>query len=90
MFVFEKGKPARLVIDPVSFERSLAAVQRYNALTYHCRPRYAIGRIQSLYTLLNSMCFSGWRVRRLIAQLDKHHRERTPLESQKLVAKRAA
>ena len=80
MFVFEKADTRRLVIDPSSYGKSLSAAQRYNALTYHCRPRYAIHRVQSLSVLLNSAFFARWRVRRLIAKLDQHERERNPLK----------
>lgn len=90
MFLFEKAEPAPLVINPDSYERSVAAVKRYNALTYHCRARYAIGRIQSLYTLFDSMCFSGQRVRRLIAGLGKHHSQRSRSETRPPASQRAA
>jgi SAM-dependent methyltransferase len=82
MFVFEKANTDRLVIDPRSYAKSLAAVQRYNAWSYHCRPRYAIDRIQSLSGLLNSMFFARRRVRRLIARLDQRERETNPAKNQ--------
>jgi SAM-dependent methyltransferase len=75
MFVFEKAGTGRLAVDPHSYARSREAVRRYNAVTYHCRPRYAIGRIQSLSGLLNSMFFARRRVRRLVAKLDQCGRE---------------
>jgi len=87
MFVFEKGDTEELTIDPVSYERSVAAVRRYNTLTYHCRPRYAIDRVRSLYTLANSMLFPRRRVRRVIAELDRHHREKARLEGSESMRK---
>lgn len=80
MFVFEKGDTEELTIDPVTYQRSVAAVRRYNTLTYHCRPRYAIDRMRSLCTLANSMLYPRRRVRRVIAELDKQHREKTRME----------
>jgi hypothetical protein len=81
MFVFEKADRRRLVIDPTSYGQSLSAVQRYNAWTYHCRPRYAIHRVQSLSVLLNSAFFARRRVRQLIAKLDQHEREMRPVRN---------
>ena len=67
------------MIDPSSYRKSVSAVQRYNTWTYHCRPRYAIHRVQTLSEQLNSVCFARWRVRRLVAELDRQDRERNPL-----------
>lgn len=75
MFVLQKADTARLQIDASSYVRSVEAVQRYSTLTYHCRPRYALGRLQRLYWRLRGLCFVRRRVRRLIAEVDRHHRE---------------
>ncbi len=80
MFVFEKADTRRLVIDPGSYRKSVSAVQRYNTWTYHCRPRYAIRRVQTLSEQLNSVFFARRRVRRLVAELDRQDRERNPLQ----------
>jgi len=82
MFVLEKAETRRLVITPGSYGKSLSAVRRYNALTYHCRPRYVLNRIQSAARLLDSMILPGQRVRRLIAKLDKHACETKPAGTQ--------
>lgn len=81
MFVLEKTDARRLVIAPGSYGRSLSAVGRYNAVTYHCRPRYVFQRIQSASRLLDSMFLPRQRVRRLIARLDEHAREAKPAKA---------
>ena len=70
--LLHKADPRPLVIDPTSYERSLAAVRRYNTLTYHCRPCYAVERLQSLYRLAGSRWFARRRVARLIARFSSN------------------
>ncbi len=88
-FVFGKADAQPFTIDPGSYAKSVAAVRRYNGLTYHCRPRYFIGRLQSLYGLVNSSFAAQRRVRKLIAELDEHHRQTRSVKDRRGLSKAA-
>jgi hypothetical protein len=45
--------------------QTLAAMRRYNALTYHVHPRYVKERIGKLFGYVGEHLFARWQVRRL-------------------------
>jgi SAM-dependent methyltransferase len=71
-----KVDQARLVIDPASYDDTIAALRRYNNLTYHLRWNYVAPRAVKLARYLWEHVAAKREVRRLIdrCQPSKHKR----------------
>jgi hypothetical protein len=48
MFLVRRTDTFSDFVDPTSFDQTMAALERYNALTYHLRPNYLWRRAQQV------------------------------------------
>ncbi|MBW3600378.1 MAG: class I SAM-dependent methyltransferase [Planctomycetes bacterium] len=56
-------------IDSDSYSRSVAALTRYNTLTYHARPAYLADRLRRAGVHVGERLFARWRLSKLLARL---------------------
>ncbi len=66
--LFRRADVALLDIAPDSYHRTLAALRRYNVLTYHLRPRYLGRRLRKLVGYMHEHLFAEGYVRALLAE----------------------
>jgi SAM-dependent methyltransferase len=62
--LLERTDSARIDIDEKNYSRTLAAIERYNALTYHLRPTYFISRIAKLASYATEYLIGPWWLNR--------------------------
>lgn len=68
--VFALSAAAKTAIDPESYHRSVAALTRYNTLTYHLRPRYLVERVQRFASQTAERVFAQQRLMRLLSRIE--------------------
>jgi len=66
--LFRRAERADLAIDPDSCRQTLAALTRYNALTYHLRWTYLAPRVTKVASYLGERLFAKRYVDRLLRQ----------------------
>ncbi len=65
--LLRRADAGRLEIDAHGYRRTREAVDRYNVLTYHLRPRYLSKRLRKLASYLQEHLFAERRMRELLA-----------------------
>ena len=58
--LLEKSKSTRLDIDTENYSRTLAAITRYNVLTYSLRPSYLLNRVVKLASYATEYLIGPW------------------------------
>ena len=58
--LLEKSKSTRQDIDTENYSRTLAAITRYNALTYSLRPSYLLNRVAKLASYATEYLVGSW------------------------------
>lgn len=66
--LFRRIEPGELHIDPDNFGRTLKALERYNALTYHLRWNYLWPRLKKVTSYLTEQVMAKQFVRRILTQ----------------------
>lgn len=76
--LFRKAKPQEPEIPSSLAQKVLAAMHRYNLVTYHLRPRYLGARIAKLWGYLSEAVCAPFALPRLLKRGPRHDKVKTP------------